>query len=122
MYDRKEAAVLLCRNGELCFQSQERGRIACSPVSYPHIDVDSEGQSFSTFFYSRHTEQRAKTVRAHCQFLRGDFIVKASIKVAFKYFITRLLTIVLFIKIILIMNFRRFISKMYVHICCNPKY
>jgi indole-3-glycerol phosphate synthase len=62
-------------------------------------------QSFSNFFNSWHTEQSAKTVKAHHQFLRRDFIIKkTNIKNAFKSSIAKILIIVLFFKIMLIMD------------------
>jgi hypothetical protein len=62
-------------------------------------------QTFSAFFNSRYTEQGAEIVKAHHQFLREILSLKTSNEIMFKIPIAKILIIVLFLKIMLIMDF-----------------
>jgi hypothetical protein len=69
-------------------------------------------QSFSTFFSKWHTEQGAKIVNARHKFLKERFyhLKKTSNKITFKSSTAKILITVLFLKIMMIMNFDDFFS------------
>jgi hypothetical protein len=83
-----------------------------APVACDYLD-----QRFSTFLNSRHTLQGPNIVGVHYQFLQGEII-----KIVFKSSIANIPITVLFLKIMLIMDFERVIIKFYVHICYYSKH